>query len=94
MPLGDPAQQLSLEVARLNPRVESQRQLKVDRSAGPAAPRLHDPRHPRHGCGNLVRAQREGRTIVYSLRDDHVAIMLNEAIYHIEHLREEPSASS
>jgi DNA-binding transcriptional ArsR family regulator len=42
---------------------------------------------------NLVRAQREWRTIVSSLRDDHVAIMLNEAIYHIEHLRDEPSAS-
>jgi DNA-binding transcriptional ArsR family regulator len=36
---------------------------------------------------NLVRAKREGRTIVYSLRDDHVATMLNEAIYHVEHLR-------
>jgi hypothetical protein len=42
----------------------------------------------------LFRAQREGRTIVYSLRDDHVAIMLNEATYHIEQIREEPSASS
>lgn len=36
---------------------------------------------------NLVTAKREGRTIVYSLRDDHVATMLNEAIYHVEHLR-------
>jgi ArsR family transcriptional regulator, nickel/cobalt-responsive transcriptional repressor len=42
---------------------------------------------------DLVRAKREGRTIVYSLRDDHVAIMLNEAIYHVEHLREEGRAS-
>jgi DNA-binding transcriptional ArsR family regulator len=41
---------------------------------------------------DLVRAKREGRTIVYSLRDDHVAIMLNEAIYHVEHLREEGQA--
>ena len=42
---------------------------------------------------DLVRARREGRTIVYSLRDDHVAIMLTEAIYHVEHLREDGSRS-
>ena len=35
----------------------------------------------------LVRARRDGRSVVYSLNDDHVAIMLNEAIYHVEHLR-------
>ena len=35
----------------------------------------------------LVHARREGRNVVYSLHDDHVAIMLNEAIYHVEHLR-------
>lgn len=35
----------------------------------------------------LVHARREGRSVVYSLHDDHVAIMLNEAIYHVEHLR-------
>ena len=40
---------------------------------------------------DLVRATRDGRTIVYSLRDEHVAIMLNEAIYHVEHLRLEVS---
>ena len=36
---------------------------------------------------DLVRSRRDGRTIVYSLRDDHVATMLNEAIYHVEHVR-------
>ena len=35
----------------------------------------------------LVHARRDGRMVVYSLNDDHVAIMLNEAIYHVEHLR-------
>lgn len=40
----------------------------------------------------LVRARRAGRTVVYSLNDDHVAVMLNEAIYHVEHLRLEPIA--
>ncbi len=36
---------------------------------------------------DLVRTRRSRREIVYALRDDHVAIMLNEAIYHIEHVR-------
>ena len=36
---------------------------------------------------NLVRARRDGRAIIYSLRDEQVATMLNEAIYHVEHLR-------
>ena len=36
---------------------------------------------------DLVRTRRNGREIVYALRDDHVATMLNEAIYHIEHVR-------
>lgn len=35
----------------------------------------------------LVRPRREGRTTIYALMDDHVAVMLNEAIYHVEHLR-------
>lgn len=36
---------------------------------------------------NLVSGQREGRNVVYSLYDSHVAALLDEAIYHIEHLR-------
>lgn len=36
---------------------------------------------------DLVRTSRKRREVVYALRDDHVAIMLNEAFYHIEHLR-------
>lgn len=35
----------------------------------------------------LVTGTRSGRSIVYSLYDDHVAALLDEAIYHIEHLR-------
>ncbi|HVV11863.1 metalloregulator ArsR/SmtB family transcription factor [Amycolatopsis sp.] len=35
----------------------------------------------------LVAGQRTGRSIVYSLYDNHVALLLDEAIYHIEHLR-------
>jgi DNA-binding transcriptional ArsR family regulator len=35
----------------------------------------------------LVDGQRQGRSIVYSLYDNHVAQLLDEAIYHAEHLR-------
>jgi DNA-binding transcriptional ArsR family regulator len=35
----------------------------------------------------LVDGDRHGRTIVYSLYDNHVAQLLDEAIYHAEHLR-------
>lgn len=36
----------------------------------------------------LVEGVRDGRRIVYSLYDDHVAALLDEAVYHIEHLRQ------
>jgi len=35
----------------------------------------------------LVTGDRSGRNIVYRLYDSHVAQLLDEAIYHIEHLR-------
>ncbi|WP_216214543.1 ArsR/SmtB family transcription factor [Amycolatopsis aidingensis] len=35
----------------------------------------------------LVTGARHGRSIVYSLYDSHVAMLLDEAVYHIEHLR-------
>ncbi len=35
----------------------------------------------------LVTTQRHGRSIVYSLYDNHVAMLLDEAVYHAEHLR-------
>ncbi|MFC6063152.1 ArsR/SmtB family transcription factor [Streptomyces ochraceiscleroticus] len=35
----------------------------------------------------LVTGARRGRRIVYSLYDNHVAQLLDEAVYHIEHLR-------
>lgn len=45
----------------------------------------------------LVTGTRNGRSIVYSLYDNHVAQLLDEAIYHIEHLhlgaRDAPSSA-
>lgn len=35
----------------------------------------------------LVVGTRSGRSIVYSLYDDHVAQLLDQAVYHSEHLR-------
>ena len=34
----------------------------------------------------LVAGQREGRNVVYSLHDEHVGQLLDEAIAHVEHL--------
>jgi ArsR family transcriptional regulator, nickel/cobalt-responsive transcriptional repressor len=35
----------------------------------------------------LVEGQRQGRSVTYSLYDSHVAALLDEAVYHAEHLR-------
>jgi DNA-binding transcriptional ArsR family regulator len=35
----------------------------------------------------LVVGRRNGRSIIYTLYDDHVAELLDQAVYHIEHLR-------
>lgn len=35
----------------------------------------------------LVEGERHGRSISYSLYDDHVAELLDQAVYHVEHLR-------
>ena len=35
----------------------------------------------------LVESERRGRNIVYSLFDDHVSELIDQAIHHAEHLR-------
>jgi DNA-binding transcriptional ArsR family regulator len=35
----------------------------------------------------LVTGRRDGRHVVHSLYDDHVAQLLGQAVHHIEHLR-------
>jgi hypothetical protein len=35
----------------------------------------------------LVIGERRGRKIVYALHDTHVADLLDQAVYHIEHVR-------
>lgn len=35
----------------------------------------------------LVVGQRTGRQVIYALHDDHVAALLDEAVFHTEHLR-------
>jgi len=34
----------------------------------------------------LVTGARRGRSVIYSLYDNHVALLLDQAVYHIEHL--------
>ncbi|MFB7600680.1 ArsR/SmtB family transcription factor [Streptomyces sp. NPDC056160] len=36
---------------------------------------------------DLVVGTRKGRSVVYSLYDDHVCALLDQALYHVEHLR-------
>ena len=35
----------------------------------------------------LVVGERQGRRVVYALHDDHVGVLLSEAVSHAEHLR-------
>jgi ArsR family transcriptional regulator, nickel/cobalt-responsive transcriptional repressor len=35
----------------------------------------------------LVVGERRGRNVIYALHDSHVADLLNEALFHVEHLR-------
>ncbi|WP_037570102.1 ArsR/SmtB family transcription factor [Phaeacidiphilus oryzae] len=35
----------------------------------------------------MVTGERHGRSVVYALYDDHVAELLDQAVYHVEHLR-------
>lgn len=39
----------------------------------------------------LVTGTRNGRSIVYDLHDSHVALLLDEAFYHVEHLHQRSS---
>ncbi|MFC5906123.1 ArsR/SmtB family transcription factor [Streptacidiphilus monticola] len=36
--------------------------------------------------GMVVR-ERQGRSVIYSLYDQHVAALLDQALYHVEHVR-------
>jgi DNA-binding transcriptional ArsR family regulator len=46
----------------------------------------------------LVTGARSGRSVIYALYDNHVAMLLDEAVYHIEHLGmsvpDKPSATA
>ncbi len=35
----------------------------------------------------LVVGERHGRRVIYALHDPHVGVLLDEAVYHVEHLR-------
>jgi hypothetical protein len=48
---------------------------------------MSPPRCERSFRSLLARGGCSGRSVVYSLYDNHVAQLLDDAIYHIEHLR-------
>lgn len=35
----------------------------------------------------LVTSERRGRSVVYALHDPHVRVLLEEAVYHVQHMR-------
>lgn len=35
----------------------------------------------------LVTGERRGRSVIYALYDNHVAELLEQALFHVEHLR-------
>lgn len=35
----------------------------------------------------LVVGERRGRSVMYALHDDHVCVLLDEAVFHTEHVR-------
>jgi DNA-binding transcriptional ArsR family regulator len=35
----------------------------------------------------LVVGERRGRVVVYALHDEHVGVLLDEAVFHVEHVR-------
>jgi DNA-binding transcriptional ArsR family regulator len=35
----------------------------------------------------LVIAERRGRHVIYALHDSHVGVLLDQAVFHVEHLR-------
>src|SRR3954452_18477566 len=41
----------------------------------------------------LVTGMRDGRRVVYALHDEHVGLLLEEAMSHVEHLRLRPPAT-
>ena len=41
----------------------------------------------------FVVGRREGRQVTYELHDDHVAELLDQVVFHVQHLDEEPAAS-
>lgn len=55
-------------------------------SAGMAQPAVSQQLRVLRHLG-LVVGRRQGRRVIYALHDDHVAALLDEAAYHVQHLR-------
>jgi ArsR family transcriptional regulator, nickel/cobalt-responsive transcriptional repressor len=80
--LATPSRLLILAQLREGPVAATELAAKVDMEQSACSHQLRLLRHL-----GLVVGTRQGRSIVYSLYDDHVAELLDQALYHVEHLR-------
>ena len=80
--LATPSRLLILGRLREGPTTVSQLSADVEMEQSAVSHQLRLLRHL-----GLVEGQRLGRSVTYSLYDDHVAQLLDEAIYHAEHVR-------
>lgn len=80
--LGTPSRLLILGRLREGPATVSQLAADVEMEQSAVSHQLRMLRHL-----GLVDGQRLGRSVTYSLYDEHVAQLLDQAIYHAEHLR-------
>lgn len=80
--LGTPSRLLILGRLREGPATVSQLAADVEMEQSAVSHQLRMLRHL-----GLVDGQRRGRSVTYALYDDHVAQLLDQAIYHAEHLR-------
>lgn len=80
--LAAPSRLLILSRLRREPCSVSQLAADIDMEQSAVSHQLRMLRHL-----GLVEGTRHGKTTVYALYDDHVARLLDEAVYHSEHLR-------
>ena len=80
--LATPSRLLILGRLREGPATVSQLSADVEMEQSAVSHQLRLLRHL-----GLVEGQRLGRSVTYTLYDDHVAQLLDEAVYHAEHVR-------
>lgn len=80
--LATPSRVLLLAQLLDGPRTVTELAEAVDMEQSAVSHQLRLLRHLR-----LVVGEREGRNVLYALHDDHVGVLLHEAVGHLEHLQ-------